>query len=113
MRVHLRTVILAAVALGPVASQAAIIGRDNASSNACLATDGNGANDTDPTNNTNGSVSGDDGFVIGAAAFQPWTLTNSGVSSGFGPGESVPSKCPIPKLIETAVVLLITSSCRP
>jgi|GEM_PF-4390294 len=69
MRVHLRTVILAAVALGPVASLAAIIGRDNAASNAYLATDGNGANDTDPTNNTNGWVSGDAWFCDRRSGF--------------------------------------------
>lgn len=66
----------------------ATIGSDNASSNAYLATDGNGANDTDPTNNTNGWVSGDDGFVTGAAALQPWALSTTGVTAGFFLGDS-------------------------
>jgi hypothetical protein len=66
---------------------AATIGSDNASSNAYLADDAT-ANDTDPTNNTNGWVNGDDGFVTGAAALQPWALSTIGGTAGFFIGDS-------------------------
>lgn len=81
---------LALLATFVTSADAALIGSDNASSNAYLATDGNGANDTDPTNNTNGWVSGDDGFVTGAGAFLPWALTTGGTpgAAGFLIGDS-------------------------
>lgn len=71
-------------------AKASLIGSDNASSNAYLATDGNGGNDADPTNNTNGWVSGDDGFLTGAGAFLPWALNTGGTpgAAGFFIGDS-------------------------
>lgn len=80
--------IIALFAFHGTALHAATIGSDNASSNAYLPTDGNGTNDTDPTNNTNGWVSGDDGFVTGAAALQPWALSTTGGTAGFFMGDS-------------------------
>lgn len=78
------TLSIAVLAISGASANAALIGSDNASTNAYLATDGNGTNDSDPTNNTNGWVSGDDGFVTGPAAFQPWLLTTGGTPGAAG-----------------------------
>lgn len=82
------TFILAALSLCSADSRGATIGSDNASTNAYLADDVNNTNDADPTNNTNGWKSGDDGFVTGAAALQPWAFTNTGGASGYFIGDS-------------------------
>ena len=71
-------------------AKASLLGMDNASSTAYLANDGNLGNDADPTNNTNGWVSGDNGFVTGPGAFLPWALNTGGTSgaAGFFIGDS-------------------------
>lgn len=72
------------LSLAVIASlQAATPGKDNANRPAYEPTDGNGGNDGDPTNNTNGWVTGDDGFDFGPAAFGAWTLSTVNSAGHF------------------------------
>jgi hypothetical protein len=75
----LATTLCAATLTTGGTAQAALLGADNATNPAYQADDSNGANDTDPTNNTNGWQTGDNG----GTGFGAWTLTSSGGGGSY------------------------------
>lgn len=71
------------------AASAATLGTDNANQLAYELADGNSSNDSNPANNTNGWITGDNGAASGAA-FQAWQLSTPGNdgTAGFYIGDS-------------------------